>query len=64
MREKKIQTGLRLPAEQHDRVTIIANRTGTSVNAVIALALDIGLTSIEHQYQSARGLPHNPEDIT
>lgn len=44
---KKIQTGLRVPEEQHKRFEAIAKRTGASVNAVIAQAADIGLTYLE-----------------
>lgn len=47
MEEKKIQTGLRLPPDQHKRFEAIANRTGATVNSIIAQAADIGLAYIE-----------------
>lgn len=48
---KKIQTGLRITKEQHDRIKKITIRSGTSINSVILQALDIGLTHIERAYE-------------
>ena len=49
---KKIQTGLRLTKEQHDRIKKIADRSGNSINSVILQALDIGFTHIERAYET------------
>ena len=49
---EKIQTGLRITKEQHDRIRKITIRSGTSINSVILQALDIGLTHIERAYEA------------
>lgn len=49
---EKIQTGLRIPKEQYDRIQAICGRSGVTVNSMILQALDIGLTKIEKAYQT------------
>lgn len=45
--ENKIQTGLRVPELQYERLVAIAKRMGVSVNALILMLIDIGLNQIE-----------------
>lgn len=47
---EKIQTGLRIPKNQYDRIKKITDRSGASINSVVIQALDIGLTHIERAY--------------
>lgn len=49
-REDKIQTGLRVPEKQYQRLVYIADRMGVSLNALILMLIEIGLNQIEgHQ---------------
>lgn len=50
-KENKIQTGLRIPEAQYERLTAIAKRMGVSVNALILMLIDIGLNQIEGQQE-------------
>lgn len=43
----KIQTGLRVPADQYDRLLASSNRMGISLNALILVLIDIGLNRLE-----------------
>lgn len=52
MSKEKIQTGLRIPKEQYDRIHAICDRSGVTVNSMILQALDIGLSKIEKAYQT------------
>ncbi len=48
MREKlKIQTGLRIPQDRYEELKEIAQRSGLSVNAVILILVDTGLSVID-----------------
>ncbi len=49
--ESKIQTGLRVPEFQYERLIAIAKRMGVSVNALILMLIDIGLNQIECQQE-------------
>ena len=49
--ENKIQTGLRVPEPQYERLVAIAKRMGVSVNALILMLVDIGLNQIEYQQE-------------
>ncbi|MCX4328299.1 MAG: hypothetical protein OSJ45_13570 [Lachnospiraceae bacterium] len=51
MKENKIQTGLRIPEPQYERLSAIAKRMGVSVNALILMLIDIGLNQIEFQQE-------------
>ena len=42
----KIQTGLRIPVGRYERLSEIANRTGISLNAVILMLVDVGLSAL------------------
>jgi len=46
-REDKIQTGLRVPEKQYERLTITADKMGVSLNALILMLVEIGLNQIE-----------------
>lgn len=45
----KIQTGLRVPVKQYDRIKEQADQIGVSINALILMLIDIGLNQIEYQ---------------
>lgn len=52
--EKKIQTGLRIPEERYEEISKIANEAGVSLNSLLLVLIDLGLTlrngrfTIEH----------------
>lgn len=48
-KEDKIQTGLRVPDGQYKRLTVISDRMGVSINALILMLIDIGLNQLEYQ---------------
>ncbi len=47
IKEYKIQTGLRIPEGQYERLTAISDRMGISINALILMLVDIGLNQLE-----------------
>lgn len=48
-KEDKIQTGLRVPEGQYNRLSDISSRMGVSINALILMLIDIGLNQLEYQ---------------
>ena len=46
--EDKIQTGLRIPARQYQRLIAVADRMGVSMNALILMLIEIGFNQIEY----------------
>lgn len=42
-----VQTGLRLPEHQYDRICQIAERSGTSINQTLLHLVDLALTCLE-----------------
>lgn len=49
-REDKIQTGLRVPEKQYQRLIATADRMGVSMNALILMLIELGFNQIEgHQ---------------
>ena len=57
----KIQTGLRVPAKQYDRLSKKADKMGVSLNALILMLIDIGLETLTlGAEEAARSLPRNP----
>lgn len=44
---EKIQTGLRIPEEQYNRVKGKADRMGVSINQLILMLVDIGLNFLD-----------------
>ena len=51
MKETKIQTGLRIPENQYNKIRTISDRMGVSANTLILMLIDIGLTHIEKEPQ-------------
>ncbi len=45
--EDKIQTGLRVPEKQYNRIKEQAERMGVSINQLILILIDIGLNFLE-----------------
>lgn len=48
---EKIQTGLRLPREQYEKLRSMADRLGASLNSVAAQAIEIGLIRMNKDYE-------------
>lgn len=44
LKEDKIQTGLRIPAERYEELNLIAENVGVSLNALILMLIDLGLS--------------------
>lgn len=51
-KSEKIQTGLRIPIEQYERIRNLCDRSGVTVNSLILQAVDIGLSRIEETYHT------------
>lgn len=49
MTEDKIQTGLRVPESQYNKIKENAQRSGISINQYILMLIDIGLNYLEFQ---------------
>lgn len=45
--KSKIQTGLRLPEKQYERIKNHSDRIGVSINQLVLMLVDIGLNSID-----------------
>lgn len=62
MREK-IQTGLRVPEHQYQKIKENADRIGVSVNQYILMLIDIGLTCLDTEQLQDRQIElRNPKD--
>ena len=46
MKDDKIQTGLRIPFDRYTELKEMADRSGASVNSIILLLVDVGLSVI------------------
>ncbi len=44
MKDDKIQTGLRIPQSRYEELTEIAIQMGVSLNSLILMLIDLGLT--------------------
>ena len=56
----KIQTGLRVPTEQYERLSKKADKMGISLNALILMLIDIGMDAITlGTKEAAHSLPRN-----
>lgn len=44
---QKIQTGLRIPENQYERILENADRAGVSINQMVLILVDIGLNYLE-----------------
>lgn len=49
MTEDKIQTGLRVPESQYNKIKENVQRSGISINQYILMLIDIGLNYLEFQ---------------
>ena len=47
--EDKIQTGLRIPEKQYNRIKERADRMGVSINQLILVLVDIGLNFLDKE---------------
>ena len=47
----KIQTGLRIPETRNKELKAFADQAGVSLNAVILMLVDIGLSAVNHGIQ-------------
>lgn len=61
----KVQTGLRIPEPQYDRIAKEAGRMGVSINALILMLVDVGFSSLTLGTEAEfRVLLHNLPDIS
>lgn len=61
MKDDKIQTGLRIPQSRYEEIRKMAERSGSSVNAIILMLVDIGLSAVNLGIQAkAHAGTHNP----
>ena len=49
MMNDKIQTGLRIPENQYNRMKPIADRMGISINQLILVLVDLGINLLEKE---------------
>lgn len=54
-----IQTGLRVPENQYDRIREKAEKTGVSLNSLILILVDIGLNYLD--MESDHLISRNPQ---
>lgn len=65
MGEDKIQTGLRVPEGQYERIKIRADKAGVSINQMILVLVDIGLTFLDMERdEQFRDAVRNRKDIS
>lgn len=57
MKNEKIQTGLRIPADKYAELDALAAEIGTSLNALILMLVDLGLA-----LRSGRFILHREEE--
>ena len=55
--EKRIQTGLRIPKGQYEKLLAYSRQVGVSVNSAILLLLDIGYMAATGDGRGLRALP-------
>ena len=61
MSEDKIQTGLRIPEKQYDRIKEQAERVGVSIKQLVLVLVDIGLNYLDmEQQESHHVVLHTP----
>mgnify|MGYP002510374793 CR=1 FL=1 len=61
MKDDKIQTGLRIPQSRYDELKDMADRSGVSLNALILLLVDVGLSAVNLGIdEAAHSEPHSP----
>lgn len=65
MAENKIQTGLRIPEDKYNEIAPIAKQMGVSVNTLILMLVEMGLSVMRLGTEEARrSLLHNQQDIS
>lgn len=65
MPSEKIQTGLRIPAARYDQLLSISNRAGVSLNTVILMLVDVGLSALNLGTEAEfHALLHSLKDIS
>ena len=65
MMKDKIQTGLRIPEDQYERLREDADRIGVSINQMVLILVDIGLTCLDMaSTEQAHSLVHNQKGIS
>ena len=65
MAENKIQTGLRIPEDKDNEIAPIAKQMGVSVNTLILVLVEMGLSVMRLGTEEARrSLLHNQQDIS
>lgn len=63
MGESKIQTGLRLPEKQYQRVLKKADTLGVSINQLLLVVIDIGLNCLDMELlEQIHAFLHTPQD--
>lgn len=61
----KIQTGLRVPENQYERIKGKADRSGVSINQLILILVDIGLNYLDMELdEQNRFVFHNQKDTS
>lgn len=59
-KSEKIQTGLRIPIEQYDKLKIISDKIGISINDIALHGIELWLMDFESHRFSA----HSQQDTT
>lgn len=60
--QPKIQTGLRIPADQYNEFCLLSDRMGISLNAVVLFLADVGLSAINRGIEAeARDSLRSPQ---
>lgn len=55
MKEDKVQTGLRIPQARYDELLILASQIGISLNALILMLIDLGLSARNGEVSPQQG---------
>lgn len=63
MRGSKVQTGLRIPENQYERLKDRADRMGVSINQLVLVLVDIGLNFLDmEQSEQSHSFSHIQKD--
>ena len=63
MIDQKVQTGLRLPEKQYERIREKADRIGVSINQMALILIDIGLNYLDMEKDGQNHFSfRNPQD--
>lgn len=61
--EFKVQTGLRIPENQYERIKEKADKIGISINQMVLILVDIGLNYLDMDMTEQNHFVfHNPKD--